>query len=151
METATLAASALITRQIARRRHRRAPDLQQRQPSNLASVWCVIFSTSSRFFGLITVARVSLCSDKRRLLYSDRVIFLLSFSNHRFFDVPGTIFAKLPHDAMCPEIFYLLQATCPLKIWRAKTPNFRRFADPKSTLWAPPYSVMQAKSGNLKQ
>jgi len=30
------------------------------------------------------------------------------FSHHSFFDVPGPIFAKLPHDAVCPEIFYLL-------------------------------------------
>ena len=63
-------------------------------------------------------------------------------SNHRFFDVPGPIFAKL-----CRTTRYVLKLimscrgvhTCPLIIERRKKTNFRRFADPKSTLSATPF------------
>jgi len=40
--------------------------------------------------------------------YSLAVFYLFFISHHRFFDVPGPIFAKLPHDTVCSEIFYLL-------------------------------------------
>ena len=51
---------------------------------------------------LITIARDRDSED----CYVSVVLFLLVFSVHRFFDVPGPIFAKLPHDAvgLCPEV-----------------------------------------------
>jgi len=78
-------------------------------------------------------------SDSGRLLYFGRD---LSFSHHRFFDILGQIFAKPCHTTRCVLkyfISYMGVYTCPLKIWGAKTPNFCRFADPKYTLWAPPF------------
>ena len=45
---------------------------------------------------------------KTVMFWSCYLFFILFFSVHRFFDVPGPIFAKLPHDAVCPEIVYLL-------------------------------------------
>ena len=76
--------------------------------------------------------------DKRRLLYFSRVIFFV----HRSFDMPRPIFAKLCHTTRYVLKYftsYMGDHMCPLKIWGAKTPNFCRFADPKSTVWATPF------------
>jgi len=61
-------------------------------------------------------------------LYFTRVIFLSFFSPH-IFDVPGPMFAKLPHDAVCSEIGGIHM--CPLKILQGETPPpiFGQFPD----------------------
>ena len=57
---------------------------------------------------IFTVAR-DRDSDSERLFYFGRVIyFFYFFSVHQIFAVPGPIFTKLPHDAVCAEIVYLL-------------------------------------------
>jgi len=67
---------------------------------------------------------------------------LVFISNHIFFEIPDPIFAKLCHTTQYVLKLitsYMGVYMCPLKIWRAKTLNFRRFANPKSTLWTPTF------------
>jgi len=74
------------------------------------------------------------------------------FSTHRFFDVPEPTFAKLYTTwyALKLTVSYGSDYTRTLKNWGAKTPNFRQFADRKSTLWALPFhSAMEIRK--LKQ
>jgi len=60
----------------------------------------------------------------------------LFFSVHRFVDVVGPIFVKLCHTTrhvLKLIMSYMGVYRCPLKL-KGENPNFRRFADPKSTL-----------------
>ena len=77
-------------------------------------------------------------------------VYLLSFFNHRFFDVPEPIVSKLCHITwQVPKLF---TSYVPLKSECRKPPIFdnRQFADPKSTLRAH-HSIMRGKLRSLKQ
>jgi len=76
--------------------------------------------------------------DDGRRLYFTRVIFAST-------DFPTSLNRFLRN---CHTTRYILKLIIPygvficvalLKIWGSKNPNFRQFADPKSTLWVPPF------------
>jgi len=78
------------------------------------------------------------------------VFYLFFISHHNFFDIAGPIFAKCCHATRCVLKYFISYTgvhTCPLKIWGAKNSHFCRFADPKSTIWAPPFPI----AGNIRK
>jgi len=102
------------------------------------------------------ISRIVCESKQRAVSYSrpriapatteNTVMFLpcyrISFSEHRFFDVPGPIFAKLCHTTRY-VLKYFMSYTgvhmCLLKNLRGENPLFCRFTDPKSILLATPF------------
>ena len=88
-------------------------------------------------FGLLMMHILNVTSSRTfysrpRIAYILLVlVFNLFFSPH-IFDVPGPMFAKLPHNAVCSEIGGIHM--CPLKICRAKPPIFGQFPDQTSSL-----------------
>jgi len=68
-------------------------------------------------------------SNSRRLLYFGRVIFLFSFFQSTDFRRPWADFREtLPHDAVCPEIVYLL--------WRCSYVPHDKFEGLKTPIFA---------------
>ena len=69
------------------------------------------------------------------------VLFLFYDYGSRFFHVSNRFSRNFANrggmfrNNDCPVGILVL----PVKIWGAKTPNFRQFVDLKSTLWAPPF------------
>jgi len=105
---------------------------------------------------VITVARNRDSDSEDCYILAVFYPFLFPTTDFSTRNVPEPIFAKFCHTTLRVLkyfISYMGVHKCPLKNLRgkkSKKPNFCRFADPKSTLWAPPFPNA-GKSGNLKQ
>jgi len=92
---------------------------------------------------LITVARISLQQSRKTVIFWPCFIFFY-FPPH-IFRRPWADFCKILHTMQCVLkylISYMGVHVCPLKHLRGKKPNICRFADPKSTIWAPSFPTV---------
>ena len=90
-------------------------------------------------------------SDSGRLLYFGRVIYF--FSIHRFFDIPGPIFAKLCYTTRCVLkyfVSYMGDPMCPLKNLRGEKTLILAIFGSKIDTLSPPF-LIRGILGNLKQ